>query len=154
MADYKILIVDDEPDVVSLIERTLTSDGFEVVKAYDGIGALDLVATEKPDLVLLDLMMPMMSGYEVCQQIKADPQTRDIPVVCLSSAHTPNARFEIRIGREEHKTQINEEFVRQGIEPHAEAGALIEPSPRSGATSPSPQLKRSRPKAYNWGTGS
>lgn len=92
MADYKILIVDDEPDVVSLIERTLKSDGFEVVKAYDGIGALDLVSAEKPDLVLLDLMMPMMSGYEVCQQIKSNPQTRDIPVVCLSSAHTPDAR--------------------------------------------------------------
>ena len=92
MADYKILIVDDEPDVVSLIERTLKSDGFEVVKAYDGIGALDLVSTEKPDLVLLDLMMPMMSGYEVCQQLKSNPQTRNIPVVCLSSAHTPDAR--------------------------------------------------------------
>lgn len=92
MADYKILIVDDEPDVVSLIERTLKSDGFEVVKAFDGIGALDLVSAEKPDLVLLDLMMPMMSGYEVCQQIKSNPQTRDIPVVCLSSAHTPDAR--------------------------------------------------------------
>ncbi len=92
MADPKVLIVDDEPDVVSLIERTLTSDGFEVVKAYDGIGALDLISTEKPDLVLLDLMMPMMSGYEVCQQIKSNPQTRDIPVVCLSSAHTPDAR--------------------------------------------------------------
>ena len=92
MADRKVLIVDDEPDVVSLIERTLTSDGFDVVKAYDGIGALDLVSTEKPDLVLLDLMMPMMSGYEVCQLLKSNPQTRDIPVVCLSSAHTPDAR--------------------------------------------------------------
>lgn len=92
MADPKVLIVDDEPDVVALIERTLSSDGFDVVKAYDGIGALDLVSTEKPDLVLLDLMMPMMSGYEVCQQLKSNPQTRDIPVVCLSSAHTPDAR--------------------------------------------------------------
>lgn len=92
MADYKVLIVDDEPDVVSLIERTLSSDGMTVVKAYDGIGALDLISTEKPDLVLLDLMMPMMSGYEVCQQIKANPQTSGIPVVCLSSAHSPDAR--------------------------------------------------------------
>ena len=92
MAVQKILIVDDEPDVVSLIERTLSGDGFLVVKAYDGIGALDLVSTEKPDLVLLDLMMPMMSGYEVCQQIKSNPQTRNIPVVCLSSAHSPDAR--------------------------------------------------------------
>lgn len=92
MASPKILIVDDEPDVVELIGRTLRSDGFDVVSAYDGIGALDLVGTEKPDLVLLDLMMPMISGYEVCRQIKADPRTQNTPVVCLSSAHTPDAR--------------------------------------------------------------
>jgi DNA-binding response OmpR family regulator len=90
--DSKVLVVDDEPDVVSLIERTLRAGGFEVLKAYDGIGALDLVMTEKPDLVLLDIMMPMMSGYEVCSQIKSNPQTKDIPVVCLSSAHTADAR--------------------------------------------------------------
>jgi len=75
-----------------MLERTLKVEGFDVVVAYDGIGALDLVGSEKPDLILLDIMMPMMSGYEVCEQIKANPQTQDIPVVCLSSAHTPNAR--------------------------------------------------------------
>jgi DNA-binding response OmpR family regulator len=84
--------VDDEPDVVALLEHTLRSEGFDVVKAYDGIAALDLVGTEKPDLILLDIMMPMMSGYEVCEQIKSNPQTKAIPVVCLSSAHTPDAR--------------------------------------------------------------
>jgi DNA-binding response OmpR family regulator len=88
----RILVVDDEPDVVALIERTLKMYGFDVLKAYDGIGALDLVSTEKPDLILLDIMMPMMSGYEVCEQVKANPQTQQIPVVCLSSAHTPDAR--------------------------------------------------------------
>lgn len=92
MSEHKVLIVDDEPDVVSFLERTLVSDGFDVVKAYDGIGALDLINTEKPDIVLLDIMMPMMSGYEVCQQIKSDPQTSAIPVMCLTSAHTPDAR--------------------------------------------------------------
>jgi DNA-binding response OmpR family regulator len=88
----KILVVDDESDVVNFIERTLKTEGFDVVTAYDGIGALDLVDAEKPDLVLLDIMMPMMSGYEVCEQIKANPQTQDIPVICVSSAHTPDAR--------------------------------------------------------------
>ncbi len=92
MANPKILVVDDEPDVVELIGRTLRGDGFEVVSAYDGIGALDLASSERPDLVLLDIMMPMMSGYEVCRQLKADPQTQGVPVVCLSSAHTPDAR--------------------------------------------------------------
>ncbi len=92
MANPKILVVDDEPDVVALIERTLKSEGFAVVSAYDGIGALDLVSSEKPDLVLLDIMMPMMSGYEVCEQIKSNPQTQNVPVVCLSSAHAADAR--------------------------------------------------------------
>lgn len=99
MNKSKILIVDDEPDVVSFMERTLRSEGFDVVSAFDGIGALDLVDAERPDLVLLDLMMPMMSGYEVCEQIKANPQTQHIPVICVSSAHTPDARVQsFRVG--------------------------------------------------------
>ena len=92
MANPKILVVDDEPDVVGLIERTLRGEGFEVIAAYDGIGALDLAGSERPNLVLLDIMMPMMSGYEVCRQIKGNPDTQDTPVICLSSAHTPDAR--------------------------------------------------------------
>jgi DNA-binding response OmpR family regulator len=95
----KILVVDDEPDVVAFIERTLRGEGFDVVSAFDGISALDLVDAEKPDLVLLDLMMPMISGYEVCEQIKANPQTQGIPVICVSSAHTPDARAHtLRLG--------------------------------------------------------
>ena len=92
MANPRILIVDDEPDVIELVERTLKSDGFEVLAAYDGIAALDMASTEKPDLILLDLMMPMMSGYEVCEQLKSNPSTMHIPVICLSSAHTMDAR--------------------------------------------------------------
>jgi DNA-binding response OmpR family regulator len=92
VANPRILVVDDEPDVVSLIENTLRAEGFDVLTAYDGIGALDVVAAEKPDLVILDIMMPLMSGYEVCEMIKANPQTQHIPVLCLSSAHAPDAR--------------------------------------------------------------
>lgn len=99
MDKLKILIVDDEPDVVELIERALTAEGFDVAVAYDGISALDVVDSERPDLVLLDIMMPMMSGYEVCEQIRGNPQTRNIPVLCLSSAHTPDARAQtLRVG--------------------------------------------------------
>ncbi len=95
-------MVDDEPDVVTTIEHTLKAYGMDVIRAYDGISALDLVSTEKPDLVLLDIMMPMMSGYEVCEQIKANPVTQHIPVVCVSSAHTPDARaHSIRAGAAE-----------------------------------------------------
>ncbi len=92
MGKPKILIVDDEPDVVSMVKRTLSLEGFEVVEAFDGVSALDLAAQERPDVVLLDIMMPLMSGYEVCEQLKSNPETRDIPVLCLTSAHTPEAR--------------------------------------------------------------
>jgi len=94
-----ILVVDDEPDVVSFLETTLKAEDFQVLVAYDGISALDICSTEKPDLVLLDIMMPMMSGYEVCEQVKANPLTQHIPVLFLSSAHTPEARAQsFRVG--------------------------------------------------------
>lgn len=92
MAGKRILVVDDEPDVVTLIERTLKSEGFEVSLAYDGISALEQAETEQPDMILLDIMMPMMSGYEVCQQLKANPSTQNIVVLCVSSAHSVDAR--------------------------------------------------------------
>ncbi len=93
MAKLKVLVVDDEPDVVSVIERALVSENFDVIVAYDGINALDIAESEKPDLILLDIMMPMMSGFEVCEQLKARSQTRDIPVVCLTSANAREAHM-------------------------------------------------------------
>lgn len=88
----KILIVDDEADVVSLIQRALEMERFETVVAYDGISALDLVEHERPSLIILDVMMPMMSGYEVCQQIKTNPHTKHIPVLLVTSAHNETTR--------------------------------------------------------------
>jgi DNA-binding response OmpR family regulator len=89
-------VVDDEPDVVLLMERALRAEGFDVLTAYDGISAVDIAARELPDLVLLDVMMPMMSGYEVCSQLKATPETSEIPVLCITSAHTGEARARSR----------------------------------------------------------
>jgi CheY-like chemotaxis protein len=88
----RILVVDDEPDVVTFIERSLRGEQFEVITAYDGISALDIAESQGPDLILLDIMMPMMSGYEVCEQLRANPQTQHIPIITMSSAHTPDAR--------------------------------------------------------------
>ena len=87
-----VLIVDDEPDVVTMWQRSLLTEGFEVICAYDGISAVDMAEVDKPDLVLLDIMMPMMSGYDVCRQIKANPATEHIPVLCVTSAQSPEVR--------------------------------------------------------------
>ena len=91
-----VLVVDDEHDVVTFLERALTSEGFDVLSAYDGIAAVDIAETDKPDVILLDIMMPMMSGYDVCRQLKANPQTKSIPVICVTSAQNKEAREKSR----------------------------------------------------------
>lgn len=92
MAKRKILVVDDEPDVAAFMEQALRLEQFDVLCAYDGISALDIAENERPDLILLDIMMPMMSGYEVCEQIKANPVTQNIPIIYVTSAHAAEAR--------------------------------------------------------------
>jgi two-component system response regulator VicR len=81
----KIMVVDDEPDVVDLVKLVLESDGFRVVTAYSGKEALEKIDKEMPDLVLLDIMMPQMDGWEVYSRIRADPKTKDIPVAMLTA---------------------------------------------------------------------
>ena len=92
MSKPSVLIVDDEADVVTLLERTLTPEGFEVYCAYDGLAALDIAAVDRPDVIILDIMMPMMSGYEICRQLKSNLETKHIPVLCLTSAHSADVR--------------------------------------------------------------
>jgi CheY-like chemotaxis protein len=82
-----VLVVDDDRDTVRTLEQTLSSRGFDVATAHDGREALDSVATRKPDLMLLDLRMPVMDGYEVIHAIKTDPDTMDIPIVAMTAYH-------------------------------------------------------------------
>lgn len=80
-----ILIADDEARNRKLIETLLRAGGYEVRSTDSGRGALDAVAAEPPDLILLDLMMPGMDGFEVVRRLKADPATRDIPVAMVTA---------------------------------------------------------------------
>lgn len=82
----KILLADDEEDVKFVLKMYLESKGYEVVTAYDGLDAIDQARREKPDVILLDLMMPVIDGYEVCRRLKADPNTAPIPIVMVSAA--------------------------------------------------------------------
>jgi DNA-binding response OmpR family regulator len=81
----KILIAEDERDILDLIMFTLQFGGYDVVPTSNGEDALEMVHKEQPDLILLDVRMPRMSGYEVCKRIKAEDCTRNIPVVFLSA---------------------------------------------------------------------
>lgn len=81
----KILVAEDEPDIRGLIRFSLEFIGLRVVEAANGQEALDLATTEQPDLIMLDVRMPKLNGYEACQQLKEQESTRDIPVVFLSA---------------------------------------------------------------------
>jgi len=81
----KILVVDDERHIVRLVQVNVERSGYQVVTAFDGKEALKKVESEKPDLIVLDVMMPHMDGFEVLKRLKADDQTKDIPVVMLTA---------------------------------------------------------------------
>ena len=81
----KILVSDDERDIRELMGFALRFAGFDVVLTADGIEALEKVVEEKPDLILLDVRMPKITGYDVCRRLKSNPQTRHIPVVFVSA---------------------------------------------------------------------
>ena len=80
-----IVCIEDEPEMVDLIRLILSRKGFDVHGAGTGIEGLDLIRKKNPDLVLLDLMMPDMDGWEVYQQMKAGEKTRDIPVIVVTA---------------------------------------------------------------------
>src|SRR5580692_388922 len=88
----RVLVVDDILSNVKLLEAKLTAEYFEVVTAFNGLECLTKVAETAPDIVLLDVMMPGMDGFEVCRHIKSDPKTAHIPVVMVTALDQPSDR--------------------------------------------------------------
>jgi len=80
-----ILLVDDDPDFVDAVKAVVEAGGYHVEVAYDGKEALEKVAESKPDLIILDVMMPVMNGHEACKKLKEDPATAEIPVILLTA---------------------------------------------------------------------
>jgi DNA-binding response OmpR family regulator len=81
----RILIVDDEPNIVISLEYLMKREGYEVVIAADGEAALEALAEKSPDLVVLDVMLPKMNGFDVCQRIRADPRWQGIKILILTA---------------------------------------------------------------------
>lgn len=81
----RVLVVDDLPLNIKVLEAKLASEYFDVITASDGATALELIDSESPDIMLLDVMMPGMDGFEVCQRVKANPRTAHIPVVMVTA---------------------------------------------------------------------
>ncbi len=96
----KILIVDDDPDFVEATRTVLESVPYEVSVAYDGDEGLAKVRTEKPDLIILDIIMPTQDGFQVCEKIKEDPELSRIPVIMLTalSQQLTETRYSLRDG--------------------------------------------------------
>jgi two-component system alkaline phosphatase synthesis response regulator PhoP len=90
----KILVCDDERSIVRLIQVNLERQGWEVVPAYDGKEGLEKIRSEKPDIVVLDVMMPYMDGFEVLKNLRRDPQTQNLPVVMLTAKAQDKDVFE------------------------------------------------------------
>ena len=93
MSAPKVLIADDSPLVLRMIEKMLEGAGFSVDTAKDGIEAIEKAFSSAVDLIILDVMMPRMNGYQACRLLKAEPSTREVPVVILTSKDQPGDRF-------------------------------------------------------------
>lgn len=103
---FKILVVDDEPSIVRLMEFILARQGHEMMAAVNGEEALEKIRLHKPDLVLLDIMMPRIDGYEVARTLRADPETATLPIIMLSAkAQEEDIRKGVAVGVNEYITK-------------------------------------------------
>jgi DNA-binding response OmpR family regulator len=85
MPKKRILIVDDEPDLLEMVQISLEMEGYECLVAYDGFRGFERARKEKPDLIILDVMLPGMNGYKVCRLLKFDEQYKHIPIIMLTA---------------------------------------------------------------------
>ncbi len=88
-----ILIVDDEPNTVELVKLVLETEGYETSAAYSGSEALEKIKTKKPDMILLDIMMPLMDGWAVRTKLSEENETKDIPIIMLTAKAQPIDRM-------------------------------------------------------------
>ena len=103
---YKILIIDDDKTLQMMLKTVLLSHGFDVISTFSGEEGLSMALSEKPDFIILDVIMPGVKGREVCRKLKADPQTKDIPVLFLSSKDSEDdVAAELQAGAVGHVTK-------------------------------------------------
>ena len=112
--DKLILVVDDDPDLVESVSMKLENEGFQVAKAYDGVEAWDRIKDEKPQMLILDVMMPRKNGYELCDEIKKDDNFKDITVLLLTAVAdaVPSTTYTHMDG----KTTLADDFIPKPID--------------------------------------
>lgn len=106
MASARVLAVDDSPTILEMIKAILIGGGYEVITASDGAEALETARAEKPDLILLDVMLPKLDGYRVCRLLKFDRNYKDIPIIMLTAKTEEQAMATgIRTGANQYLTK-------------------------------------------------
>lgn len=109
-----VLVVDDDPDLVESVSMKLESENFNVTKAYDGVEAWDKIKEERPDLIILDVMMPRKNGYELCDELKNSGEYKDITVVLLTAV--ADAVTSTSFTHMDGKTTLADDFIPKPIE--------------------------------------
>ena len=119
----RILVVDDDPDLVESVTKLLEDKNHQVIQAYGGNEGLEKARKEKPDAIILDVMMDDKDGYQVCKELKADPGCKDIPVLLLTAvvSQIPSTSYTHRMGMETEA----DDYVDKPVEPN-ELVRLIE----------------------------
>lgn len=109
-----VLVVDDDPDLVESVSMKLESENFNVTKAYDGVEAWDKIKEKRPDLIILDVMMPRKNGYELCDELKNSEEYKDITVVLLTAV--ADAVTSTSFTHMDGKTTLADDFIPKPIE--------------------------------------
>jgi DNA-binding response OmpR family regulator len=105
-SDYTILIVEDEPDILSLLQEHFAEEGYKTLAATSGTDAIMQAKTKHPDVILLDVMMPGMSGFDVCNILRDFPETRTTPIIFLTAvAEMPRKIMGLRLGANDYITK-------------------------------------------------
>jgi two-component system sensor histidine kinase ChiS len=124
----KILVVDDEPSIRKLLKIALGNRGFDVVEAEDGLQALGVVAAEKPDLVILDVMMPGLTGHQVHDRLRQKPETKELPILFLSAAGTLEEQHR-EIAADPFSDYLPKPFKPSDVADHIDA--MLDPAKRA-----------------------
>jgi two-component system alkaline phosphatase synthesis response regulator PhoP len=116
MGKKKILVVDDEPEMVKMLQMSLETASYEVITAYNGQEGIDKTKKERPDAIIMDLMMPEKDGFVACKEIKNDPECAHIPILVLTaiSDHLTQSRYAKSMGLELEA----EDYIDKPVDPN------------------------------------
>ena len=99
----RILVIEDDPDALRLIEYTLTEEGFQTISATDGLDGIRKAQDESPDLIILDVMLPGLDGYDVCNELRRSPETYIIPILMVSAkARQEDRNIGLKLGADDY----------------------------------------------------